>query len=598
MDLNLYRIFLEVAKTGSISKAASSLFVSQPSISYSIKMLEEELKCKLFNRTAKGTELTIDGEKLLFYVEGAFNMINAGCKTVKDSENMISGEIRVGVPTHIGIFLLSKYIQKFIEKYPGIKFTIVNRATSEMVDMLEKRNLDFIVDSYPIDSNRKDIVLYKLIEVSNCFVGNEKYKNIVNEGIINIEDIQKYPLLLPPKITSTRKALESKLKDRIDNLEAIIDVPTTEVMLELVKKGLGIGYFTKESVQKYIDSGRLYEIPVDVELPKTDIYIAYVDNFLANAPKKFIEMLNSEIKSASYTKEKSLRLILTQECTYNCSMCHKEGIHSKKENLLTNEDFAYIYEIANKEYGINKVNLTGGDPLLRDDIQDLLIKLKQKNAKITMTTNGYLLDKNIEIGNLLNKLNISVHSLNKEKFEELCGKKDSFEKVINNIKMFRAQYPTLNIGINTTIIKGINSDEKEIEELIEMAGLLKVELKFIELYPKNAKEFVPIHTLEPILKKLGFYIVKSEFRKNIYTNKKQIITLTRCTCSVVCDKANKKEACKNNNDLYITPDGKISLCRKIEDEIDILVQTKDKNNEELILRLDTALKQMGSSCKY
>lgn len=598
MDLNLYRIFLEVAKTGSISKAASSLFVSQPSISYSIKMLEEELKCKLFNRTAKGTELTIDGEKLLFYVEGAFNMINAGCKTVKDSENMISGEIRVGVPTHIGIFLLSKYIQKFIEKYPGIKFTIVNRATSEMVDMLEKRNLDFIVDSYPIDSNRKDIVLYKLIEVSNCFVGNEKYKNIVNEGIINIEDIQKYPLLLPPKITSTRKALESKLKDRIDNLEAIIDVPTTEVMLELVKKGLGIGYFTKESVQKYIDSGRLYEIPVDVELPKTDICIAYVDNFLANAPKKFIEMLNSKIKSASYTKEKSLRLILTQECTYNCSMCHKEGIHSKKENLLTNEDFAYIYEIANKEYGINKVNLTGGDPLLRDDIQDLLIKLKQKNAKITMTTNGYLLDKNIEIGNLLNKLNISVHSLNKEKFEELCGKKDSFEKVINNIKMFRAQYPTLNIGINTTIIKGINSDEKEIEELIEMAGLLKVELKFIELYPKNAKEFVPIHTLEPILKKLGFYIVKSEFRKNIYTNKKQIITLTRCTCSVVCDKANKKEACKNNNDLYITPDGKISLCRKIEDEIDILVQTKDKNNEELILRLDTALKQMGSSCKY
>lgn len=598
MDLNLYRIFLEVAKTGSISKAASSLFVSQPSISYSIKMLEEELKCKLFNRTAKGTELTIDGEKLLFYVEGAFNMINAGCKTVKDSENMISGEIRVGVPTHIGIFLLLKYIQKFIEKYPGIKFTIVNRATSEMVDMLEKRNLDFIVDSYPIDSNRKDIVLYKLIEVSNCFVGNEKYKNIVNEGIINIEDIQKYPLLLPPKITSTRKALESKLKDRIDNLEAIIDVPTTEVMLELVKKGLGIGYFTKESVQKYIDSGRLYEIPVDVELPKIDICIAYVDNFLANAPKKFIEMLNSEIKSASYTKEKSLRLILTQECTYNCSMCHKEGIHSKKENLLTNEDFAYIYEIANKEYGINKVNLTGGDPLLRDDIQDLLIKLKQKNAKITMTTNGYLLDKNIEIGNLLNKLNISVHSLNKEKFEELCGKKDSFEKVINNIKMFRAQYPTLNIGINTTIIKGINSDEKEIEELIEMAGLLKVELKFIELYPKNAKEFVPIHTLEPILKKLGFYIVKSEFRKNIYTNKKQIITLTRCTCSVVCDKANKKEACKNNNDLYITPDGKISLCRKIEDEIDILVQTKDKNNEELILRLDTALKQMGSSCKY
>ena len=108
--------------------------------------------------------------------------------------------------------------------------------------------------------------------------------------------------------------------------------------------------------------------------------------------------------------------------------------------------------------------------------------------------------------------------------------------------------------------------------------------------------------LQKVLKSQNFKHLKLnnlyDFRKNIYTNKKQIITLTRCTCSVVCDKANKKEACKNNNDLYITPDGKISLCRKIEDEIDILVQTKDKNNEELILRLDTALKQMGSSCKY
>ena len=58
MDLNLYKIFLEVAKTGSISKATESLYVSQPAVSYSVKTLEEQLECKLFNRTAKGVELT------------------------------------------------------------------------------------------------------------------------------------------------------------------------------------------------------------------------------------------------------------------------------------------------------------------------------------------------------------------------------------------------------------------------------------------------------------------------------------------------------------------------------------------------------------
>lgn len=597
MDLNLFKIFLEVAKKGSISKAANDLFVSQPAISYSIKILEEQLNCKLFNRNSKGVELTANGHKLLFYVESAYNTINTGAKILKESKNMINGEIRIGVPTHIGIFLLSKYIQKFIEKYPGIKFYIVNKSTVEMVDLLEKRKIDLIIDSYPIDSTRGDIVLEKLIEVDNCFVGNYKYKNIA-EKVRKIEEMQKYPLLLPPKITSTRKALEDTIKDRIDNLEAIVDVPTTEVMLDLVKRGIGIGYFTKQSVQKYINDERLFEIPIDIELPKTSICIAYVDNFLADAPDKFVKMLKEEIKNAEYIKEKSLRIIVTQDCIYNCSMCHKEGLKDKKDNLLTNNDLLFIYETMNKEFGIKKVSITGGEPLLREDLEDLLIRLKEKNAKISITTNGYLLDKKPQIGNLIDKLNVSIHALDKEKYEKICNKENTFEKVMSNIKMYRNQYPTLNIGINTTLIKGVNSNVEEIEELIEMAGKLKVELKLIELYPKNAKGFMPIDTIEPLLKKLGFILDKNTFRKKIYSNRGQIVILARCTCNIVSEAENKQQMCKNYNDLYITPDGVIRLCRETEDEINILDETINRNKDALLMKFNTALNQMGSVCKY
>ena len=101
IDLNLCKCFLVVAKSGSISKAAEILYVSQPAISRNIKLLEESLECKLFNRTAKGVELTADAERLMYYFENAYNTMKTGFKLLKDSNDLLKGQIKIGVPTHI-----------------------------------------------------------------------------------------------------------------------------------------------------------------------------------------------------------------------------------------------------------------------------------------------------------------------------------------------------------------------------------------------------------------------------------------------------------------------------------------------------------------
>lgn len=94
IDLNLCKSFIAVAKSGSISKAAEMLYVSQPAVSRNIKMLEDRLGCKLFNRTAKGVELTVDAEKLMYYVENAYNTIKTGFKVLNDSNDLLKGEVR------------------------------------------------------------------------------------------------------------------------------------------------------------------------------------------------------------------------------------------------------------------------------------------------------------------------------------------------------------------------------------------------------------------------------------------------------------------------------------------------------------------------
>lgn len=595
IDLNLYKIFMVVAKHQSISKAAEELYVSQPAVSYSIKQLEQELGVKLFERTTKGVIPTLEAKKLLFYVENAYNTLFTGKKMLHDSSDLITGEVKIGVPTHIGTFLVSKVIQKFNEQYPGIKFHIVNRSTSDMVQLLEKRELDLIIDSYPIDSYRNDMCILDLMDIENCFAGNKKYKAISND-IIDIKNMAKYPLLLPSKKTSTRNILDTTIKSKVEGLDAFIEVSTTEMMLDLVNKGLGIGYFAKLSVENEIMNKKIFEIHTNVELPRTKLCIAYIDQFLTSAPKEFIEILKKEIEIEKNKAKKELRILVTQNCIYNCDFCHKEGLLEQKDVKMEADDIAYLYEITNKGIGIKGVQITGGEPLYRKDIIEIVKKLKQKDANVTLTTNGFFLTEKMDVAKYLDKINISLHTLDEEKYEKISTMKTSYNKVINNIKKLRVKYPLLNIGLNMTLINGLNSDVEDIEKMIRFASSINASLKIVEFYPELSNKYISIDTLIPFLESKGFTLMKNTFRKKIYTDNKMEIKLTKCTCSVVDKIENKEDACRNNNDIYISPSGTIRLCRHSNDEIDILDCIKQKNDEQLIHKLELGYENLGKQC--
>lgn len=597
IDLNLCKSFIAVAKSGSISKAAEMLYVSQPAVSRNIKMLEDRLGCKLFNRTAKGVELTVDAEKLMYYVENAYNTIKTGFKVLNDSNDLLKGEVRIGVPTHICIFLVSDIIEAFNKNYPGIKFSIVNRSTTEMVDMLEKRALDVIIDSYPIDSSREDIVVDDLLEVDNCFVASNKYARLIsNNKEISINELSQYPLLLQQAKTSTRKALDNIMGDSLKMFEPNIEVATTEVMLDLVKKGLGIGYFTKMSVMDKLQSNELIEIPIKEELPKTKIGIVYIKEFLTNAPKKFVEIIKEKANMLNILKQKTIRLILLQDCMYNCEFCHKEGIKTKKESLMTPEDIGYMFSVLNNRYGIKTVQLTGGEPLLKENLKEIITNLRKHGANIKITTNGYLLRENMWIGEMIDKLNISLHSFNEKKYESITTVENSYERVVSAINKIRFKYPTLKMSINTTLLKGINDNFASKQELISFASSIKADLKIVEVYPKTSRYFTSIFNIEPLIKQLGYKKIKNSFRKNLYSNGNHNIFLQMCTCSIISEQSNKTELCKENNDLFISQDGRVNLCRATNDTIDLYDSIKERDDNELASKIKKVYEEMGNGC--
>ncbi|MBO5414810.1 MAG: LysR family transcriptional regulator [Bacilli bacterium] len=286
INLNLYRIFYYVAKEGSISAAAKKIYVSQPAISKSLKKLEELLNVDLFYRTLTGVQLTEFGETLLFYVENSYNSLLTAERTLLESKALERGKVSIGVPSHIGSFFLFEYIEKFKKDYPNIKIKIVSRSTNEMIEQLESHEIDFMIDSSPVDTKYNNVIVEKLVTFPNSFITNKKY----DENMNSLKDFEDEPFILPVNRSSRRKELESLLTSNNIELKNIIEIETTEMAISAAKKGFGICVIAEEAVKTELEQGQLYKLNVKEKLPGLEINIVYIENFLPPAPRKFIDM--------------------------------------------------------------------------------------------------------------------------------------------------------------------------------------------------------------------------------------------------------------------------------------------------------------------
>ncbi|NIK23195.1 DNA-binding transcriptional LysR family regulator [Paenibacillus lupini] len=122
MEVNLewYRVFYWIAKTGSLSRAAEQLHITQPAVSHTIKQLESTLGGQLFFRTPRGVTLTTEGSVLLQYIEQAFHSVEIGEKAIAEMNNLNSGEITIGASDTLCKHYLLPYLEQFHKEHPGI----------------------------------------------------------------------------------------------------------------------------------------------------------------------------------------------------------------------------------------------------------------------------------------------------------------------------------------------------------------------------------------------------------------------------------------------------------------------------------------------
>ena len=290
INLNLYKIFYDVAKAGSISKAAQNSYTSQPAISRSIKKLEDELGTQLFYRTLNGVQLTDKGKELLYFVEKSYNNLIIAERNMLETENLERGKLSIGMPSNIGSFFLFDKIMDFHKKFPNIEITIITGSTSNLIELLDTHKVDFVIDTSPIDVVLDEgMKVTKLKEVSYCFIVKDDTTLLDYNTVKSLKDLKNYPLILPIPGTANRNDLDITLKNNKISIQNVINIHTSEMIISAVKKDLGIGYVIYNLVENEIKNHEFKALDIKEKLPTVEINIVYNPHFLTTAPKKFIE---------------------------------------------------------------------------------------------------------------------------------------------------------------------------------------------------------------------------------------------------------------------------------------------------------------------
>jgi len=259
----------------------------------------------------------------------------------------------------------------------------------------------------------------------------------------------------------------------------------------------------------------------------------------------------------------SLRISLTQRCNFNCFFCHQEGEHSPGEEL-TADEIEVVVSVA-AELGITKVKLTGGEPLLRDDIVEIVRRIAPYVEEVSMTTNASLLEEKAcslkEAG--LRRVNVSFHTLNPDGFKEITGCSD--EDLVRRGVEAALDYGLHPVKLNMVVMKGLNADE--IPEMIGFSRETGTVLQLIEFQEleNGAKYYEKYHyDLKPVEAELENEAVRVEERE---LHRRRVYHLGDGAQVEVVRPMHNSRFCAYCTRLRLTSDGRLKPCLMRDDNL-------------------------------
>jgi len=264
-----------------------------------------------------------------------------------------------------------------------------------------------------------------------------------------------------------------------------------------------------------------------------------------------------------------LRISLTDNCNLRCFYCMPEEdyVFTPASRLMQADEIEALAKTF-VTLGVDKIRLTGGEPLVRKDAADIIRRLSKLNINLTLTTNATRLHEFADVLKEANvhSLNISLDTLQSDKFN-LVTRRDQFKLVYDNIQLMMKN--NFHVKVNMVVMKGLN--ENEINDFVEWTKYEPVHVRFIEFMPftgnrwTSNKVFTLHEMLEVISEKYEIVALKNDKHD---TSKAYTVPGHAGTFAVISTMSSP--FCSGCNRMRLTADGKMKNCLFSKEETDLL----------------------------
>lgn len=290
------KIFYICAKQKSFTKAAQILNMTQPAITFQIKNLEKEFKTNLFSRDINQIQLTYPGKILLKHAERILTEYEKAKKEIYDVTGKLVGEIRIGIATVFGTYLLPKSIGQFKQKYSDVDVQMLVGNSAMLIDELKKHSIDVAIVSEPITDQR--FVIKSFVEDELIIIVNQSHA-WAEKGTVDLEELITEPFVDRERGSGSRATYKNFFDDKgisLKKFNVVMTMGNVEAVKSFVESGTCYGIASKIAVRREIEAGILKHINIRGESIDRNFIIAYhpqsYNNHLISA---FLNTVLSEI---------------------------------------------------------------------------------------------------------------------------------------------------------------------------------------------------------------------------------------------------------------------------------------------------------------
>ncbi|NLJ77402.1 MAG: LysR family transcriptional regulator [Peptococcaceae bacterium] len=292
MDFHQLRVFVEVARQKSFSRAAERIFLSQPTVSSHIKALENEIGVPLLDRNPRELQLTGAGKILFQYAQQLIGTLEEVISAVQQEYRLVKGHLEIAASSVPGTYILPGLMKGFMDKYPGATFAVMLRDTRQVYESIRDYtyNLGFVGEQACFDElGQIKLTKDKLVLVAapGTRLPGEKppQKELFKidlESDANLEKFLEVPFIMREPGSATRVVFENALRQfygkKEVNLNIVAYLESQEAIKEAVKIGLGVTVISYKAVKGELAAGLMKGYTLPALQMERDFYLIYRKN--------------------------------------------------------------------------------------------------------------------------------------------------------------------------------------------------------------------------------------------------------------------------------------------------------------------------------